>query len=225
MRTDDDLRRAEELFASGDDDALLDYATAFWARHGPTGAGASEVARFARIAAYRSRPAQDQTWQARAIEAACLTGSWRSLALSLRQYADRLTVSGELRAADSLLRVMEVLTNLDQQGEPPKDLVDGILAERRAFLLTQSQDWAGAAKWLSKALHLCPTGERRELKVKGSLARAKWLAGGPDHEAVREFQALVNASADCPDVREWAEANLQAAQAGDRSRSIPFDLL
>lgn len=225
MRTDDDALKAEELFVSGDDEALLKHATAFWDRRGATAAGAAEVARLARIAAYRSMPEQDQTWQTRAVEAACLTGAWRSLALSLRQYADRLTVAGEHGAADSLLRVMEMLASLEQEGVPPKELVDGILAERRAFLLSESHDWAGAAEWLSKALDLCQSGERRQLKVKGGLARARWFAGGSDQAAVGDFEALVDASAGFPDVREWVEANLQAARAGDRTRSVPFDLL
>jgi hypothetical protein len=103
--------------------------------------------------------------------------------------------------------------------------VAGILAERRAVLLAERHDWTAAAEWFSKALDLGPNGGRREAKAKGNMARASWLGGGPTEDAVCAFEALAKVSATWPDVHEWAEANLTAARADDRSRSVPFDLL
>lgn len=56
------------------------------------------------------------------------------------------------------------------------------------------------------------------------MVRAEWLAGGPSDEAVRGFRELVEASAAWTDVHGWAVENLEAAQADDRSRSVPFDI-
>lgn len=220
-----DAVKAEELCVTGDDEGLLTFAEDFWSRQGPFAPGAAEIARYARLAAYRSRPADDQTWQARAVEAACLNGTWGSLALSLRQYFDRLVGSGDLDAAESVLRVMEMIASVGTVGLPDQDFVTGILAERRAVLLAERRDWTSAAEWFSKALDLGPKGGRRESKVKGNMARASWLAGGATEDAVRAFEALANASNAWPDVHEWAESNLNAARAGDTSRSVPFDLL
>ena len=128
----EDALKAERLFAKGGDEALdelLELATEFWDRHGPTGPDAAEVARLARVAAYLRKPAEDHVWQARAVEAACMTGAWRSLALSLRQYADRLVDNDDFESAESVLHAMEMLAQLRHEGLPESGLVEGILAE------------------------------------------------------------------------------------------------
>lgn len=220
-----DVGRAEHLFATGHYDAILDLASEFWSAYGSTEPGAAEIARYARIAAYRVRPTQDDLWQARAVSSACATGSWRSLALSLQQYFFRLLGSGEYGAAEAVLDEMEMLAQSGHVGPPAQDLLVGILAERRALLHIKREEWPQATECYSRALAVCLPGERRELKVQGGMAWADWLGGGTDETAARAFERLVEASEAFPDVNEAAKANLAAARAGDRSRAIPFDLL
>jgi len=225
MTQTDDVLRAAELYASGDDHELLSHASEFWARHGSTGAGAAELARFARIAAFRAGAAESDLWQARAISAACQTGAWRSLALSLQPHFYKLVGSGELDAAEQVLDEMASLASSDHADPPERDLVDGILSERRALLFAERGDWPRAAEWYRTALALCPAGDRRELKVKGGLARSEWLGGGTDSDAVAAFESLETLAEPFPDVHEAARENLAAARVGDRARSVPFDLI
>ena len=225
MSPSNGLSVAEHLYARSDDQALLDHARAFWRSHGPADPESAEVARFARVAAFRSGSADDDLWQARAVAAACTTGAWRSLALSLQQYFYRLLGRGEHEAAEGVLEEMERLAEHEHEGPPEKDLVSGILAERRALLLTDRGEWSAALTYYKKALDLCPQGTRRSLKVRGGLARSEWLAGGDHEVAANEFKSLASESKAFPDVRNAALTNVAAAKAEDRSGSVPFDLV
>lgn len=225
MNISNDAFVAEQLYESGDDQGLLEHAAAVWGIHGSNALGSAEVARFARIAAFRSKSRDDDLWQARAVAAACITGAWRSLALSLQQYFFRLLALGEHEAAEGVLDEMERLAQQEHEGPPVKKLVSGILAERRALLLTGRGEWQAAAICYEAALALCPKGARRFLKVKGGLARSRWLAGGDHGAAVIEFESLAATSEAFPDVHNAALTNLAAAKAGDRPGSAPFDLI
>lgn len=249
-----EAQQIEQLYANGRDQDLLDLADKVWADNGPDCPGAAEVARFARVAAYKKgaqaataleearakadaaqveearervehAKAEDDLWQARTIVAASITGTWRTLALSLQQYFHRCIDRREYPAAEAVLEMMEELAQKPHEGLPPEDLTVGILAERRGLLLTELEKWDETAASYQTALDLCPTGERRYLKVSGGLARCKWLAGGDDAAAAQAFEALRDESEAFPDVHEQAVANLDAARAGDRSMSVPFDLV
>lgn len=225
MNISSDAVVAERLYASGDDQGLLDHAATVWTTHGSNALGSAEVARFARIAAFRSKSRDDDLWQARAVAAACITGAWGSLALSLQQYFFRLLAQGEHEAAAGVLDEMERLAQQEHEGPPDKKLVSGILAERRALLFAERGEWQAAADCYEEALALCPDGSRRFLKVKGGLARSRWLAGGDRDAAVSEFESLTAASEAFPDVHNAAIANLAAARAGDLQLAVPFDLI
>ena len=141
MSATGDVVRAEQLYTWGRYEELLDLSSQFWATQGSTTPGAAEIARYARIAAFRVQPAEADLWQARAITAACATGSWRSLALSLQPYFMRLLGSCEYGAAEAVLDEMEMLARSDHIGAPTPDLVAGILAERWALLHVMREEW------------------------------------------------------------------------------------
>lgn len=215
----------EDLYAAGDDRGLLEFARNFWSYHGSSHPESPEVARFARVAAFRSATGEDELWQARAVEAAYFTGAWRSLALSLQQYFFRPLALGNHEAAEGVLAEMERLAQQEHEGLPTKELVNGILAERRALLLTERAEWLAAANFYEKALDFCPDPSRRFLKVKGGLVRSKWLAGGDHATAATAFESLAADGEPYPDVHSAALTNLAAARAEDRMSSVPFDLV
>lgn len=218
-------QRAAQLFEAGEtnDEELLGHATHAWETFGPGEPGIAEVARFARIAAYRLNRAPE-LWQTRHISSATMSGAWRSLALSLQPYFYLLLRIPDFDAAEQVVVEMERLAGIDHTGPPTRDLLDGIVAERRGLLFTKAERWEEAARAYERARLFTTPGDRRALKVLGGLARSRWLAGGPAAEAAEVFRRMVSESDAFPDVQEAARRNLTAAEAGDASQSVSFDL-
>lgn len=214
------------FFAKSADKEMLAFAADNWPSDLSRLTGDhAEVARFARLAAYRSRPSDVQIWQARAVAAGAVSGNLRSLALSMMTDFWVLTAQGRASEAREVLDVTEQVANASTMpGSPTTDLVDRIVAERRAYSFRVEERWAEALSWYRKAAALAPAGSRDAAKVAGGAAVAHWLAGAANSEAADTFAALVETASEWPDVRDAAEANHAAAARGDRASAVPFDL-
>ncbi|MBQ0944019.1 hypothetical protein KAK07_11805 [Ideonella sp. 4Y16] len=221
---------AERLFEMGKagDAELLDRAGHAWpADQEALRPSDAEVARYARISAYRSEQGLASEWQARHVAAASLTGNLRSLCLSLQPAFFMLVSRKHYRGAHAVLDAMGAIAGAcSVDGPPEAALVDRILAERRAYLYRIEERWEESIVWYQRALDLCDRGTRSFAKVRGGLALAKWLAGGPVEDAVAEFKSLVELSQPWRnDVFEAATSNLAAARSGNHTASVPFDLV
>jgi hypothetical protein len=221
---------AERLFESGKDHdaALLAFAESVWPRTDDEVEPAhAEVARFARVAAYRAKSPTVHEWQTRHVAASSLTGNLRSLCLSLQPAFFVLAGRERFDEAHSVLDAMGILAQGSLVDAPPSAaLLARVLTERRAFAFRLEKRWVEAIEWYERALALAPSGSRGEAKVAGGLATARWLGGGSHGDAVEDFSVLVETTAAWHnDVWEAATSNLAAAQAGDRAAAVPFDLL
>lgn len=219
-------RKAERLFTAGEDRKLLDLADGLWPVEGPATRDRAEVARFARVAAWRSgdRPAA-HLWQARAISTAAACGAWGSVALSMQPSFFALVDYGALIEAGHVLEEMTGLAELGDPDPPAPTLVSRIIAERGAFLATLQGNWDEAIDLYSTAIALCRPSTRPFMKVRGGLARAQWLAGGSSAEAAAVFADVAEAAQHFPDVRDAALANLEAARANRPEDEVAFELL
>lgn len=215
----------DELYGQGEDQQVLAKAAGAWPERG-TGyvPEHAEIARYARVSAWRFRRDEADVWQQRAIEAALGSSNIASLSLSMQLYFYRAVDEERFADAHRVLDHMKQLAELPTEGERPQpDLVQRILAERRAYALRSDERWEESIAWYQTALGLSPEGRRGRAKVQGGLELATWLAGGSDEEAAAAFEDLVARSVAWPDVHDAAAANLSAARQRDRSASVPFD--
>jgi hypothetical protein len=191
--------RAEWLFEHGQDDELLALAASNWPGQGvPLTADHAELARFARIVAYRqckSSPGSSRAlidlWQARAIAAACTARALRSAALSLQPHFLRFMDTRDFDEARAVLGEMSLIESRNSLGPRPRLLL-GEYAERMAFHLSKKVLW----RWdrLAQRQHIAPRHPScAELKVG---VRAIWLAGG---SAGRQQGRLCGHSSQYPD--------------------------
>lgn len=224
---------AERLFEHGQDGDLLVFAAENWPRPGlPLTADDAELARFARIAAYRQSKSSREAsmsvvdlWQARAIEAASAAGAFRSAALSLQPQFYALCTALNFNEARAILdEILRLIESQKQPGPPAENTARRIHAERMAFSFIEEGRWGDALVWYTAAASYCLAGSRAALKVEGGRARAAWLAGGSAISAWSTFDVVRTASSEYPDVQRAAEANLAAAREDDPTRSVPFDL-
>ena len=185
--------RAEDLFVRGKafDDELLRHATTAWETFGPAASGIAEVARFARIAAYRRGLRSAELWQARHVSAAAVSGAWRSMALALQPSFYRLLETHDVDAAERVLVEMERLAGRDHYGPPAASPSTGILAKRRGLLCTEAERWDEAVDAYERAGSYATPRDRRALKVDGGLARSRWKAGGTATAAAEVLQRLM----------------------------------
>ncbi len=227
---------AERLFESGGDGnlrKLIELAEAMWSTNdADLTPEHAEVARYARVAAYqRMKDGTDDwatinLWQQRHVAAGSISGNTRSLSLSLQQYFVLLGQNGHIDAAYAVLDAIESIAKTSTVDAPPTEaLIERILAERRALLLRMEGRSRESVKAYDQAHKLTDDGTRGEAKVRGGLELAKWFAGGSAEDAVTAFTRLVADSVQWDDVHKNATKNLEAAKAGDRSASVPFDLL
>jgi hypothetical protein len=221
-----DAHEAEKLFGAGgeaNDSELLARAAASWTA--TPDADLAEVARFARIVAYRAGDRIGaELWQARAVAAAAGTGALRSLALSLQLHFFSALSTDAFDQAEAVLVEIERLSGSDHEGLPDPNLVARIVAERRALLSLKRADFSAAVKWYDIAIARCPEGSRGYFKVAGGRARAAWLGGGSSMAAANELERIAKASQSWDDVHRAALANHEASLAGDQTKSVPFDL-
>lgn len=226
--------RAECLFEHGQDADLLAFAATNWPGPGlPLTADHAELARFARVAAYRCYPSVPEStralmdlWQARAIAAASASRALRSAALSLQPHFFALVGASRFLDARAVLEEMLRLIELRKHRGPPiEKLARRIHAERMALSFTEEGRWDDAISWYEKSAGYCRPGSRAALKVEGGRIRAVWLAGGSAVDAANAFEAVWSASSQYPDVHDAAEKNLAAARAEDSTCSCSFDRL
>jgi hypothetical protein len=218
-------QHAESLCNSKRDRELLNFAEENWPGDvGDLGSEHAELARFTRIAAYRSEDPTRDLWQARHVTAAVLSGNLRSLALALQPYMFTLVAGGRPNEARQVLDLMIAVAEANTFDAPPDgNLVERIITERRAFTYTSEQRWGDARTWYDRASTLTVPGSRGAAKIAGDVAVMRWLDGGSAAEAAKAFAAL--AQIEWADLRDVALANLAAARQDDRARAVLFDLV
>jgi hypothetical protein len=220
--------QAAALHAEGKDDDLLAFAAENWpAELSSVTADQAEVARFARIAAYRQGyTSMVHVWQARSVAAGAVSGNLRSLALSIQTHVYALLEEGQPTDARQVLDVVEQLASASAiGGSPSADLLERIVADRRALSFRVEERWSEALTWYQQAKALTPVGSRDRAKVTGAEALARWLAGGSHADAAKAFAALVEESSAWDGVHKAARANHAAAVRGDSASAVPFDLM